>query len=96
MKVNPDALVLLKEVDGSSRFGIAQLGENYKLIKVVEKPKQPPSKYAIVRVYFFRPFVFDAIKELKPSWRNELEITDTIQIMIDKGNDVKCSFVEGW
>jgi glucose-1-phosphate thymidylyltransferase len=96
LKTNPDALILLKDVEDVSRFGVAQLGVNNKLIKVVEKPKQPPSNFAIVGVYFFKPTVFDAIKELKPSWRNELEITDAIQIMIDKGNDVRCSFVEGW
>jgi glucose-1-phosphate thymidylyltransferase len=84
LKTNPAALILLKEVEDPSRFWVAQIGENNKFIKLVEKPKQPPLKYTVVGVYFFKPSVFDAIKELKPSWRNELEITNAIQIMMSE------------
>jgi glucose-1-phosphate thymidylyltransferase len=93
---DPDALVLLKEVDEPSRFGVAQLGEDERLVRIVEKPKHPPSKYAVVGLYFFKPSVFDAISKINPSWRNEYEITDTIQRMIDDGREVKYSFVDGW
>jgi len=96
LKDDPEALILLKEVEEPSRFGVAQLGADGKLIRVVEKPKQPPSKYAVVGLYFFKPVVFDAISKLKPSWRNEYEITDAIQTMIDEGHDVRYSFVDGW
>ena len=91
-----DAFILLKEVEDPTRFGVARFDEEGKLIGLVEKPKVPPSKYALVGVYFFKPVVFEVIKDLKPSWRGELEITDTIQLLIDRGYRVGYDFVEGW
>jgi len=91
-----DAFILFKEVEDPTRFGVARFDEEGKLIGLVEKPKIPPSKYALVGVYFFKPVVFEVIKNLKPSWRGELEITDTIQLLIDRGYRVGYDFVEGW
>ncbi|HDH44616.1 MAG TPA: glucose-1-phosphate thymidylyltransferase [Thermococcus sp.] len=91
-----DAMVLLKEVDDPGRFGVAEFDEGGRLVRVVEKPKVPPSNYALVGVYFFTPVVFKAIEELKPSWRGEYEITDAIQMLIDWGFNVGYEFVEGW
>ena len=91
-----DAYILLKEVEDPSRFGVAEFDENGKVIRLVEKPKAPPSKYELVGVYFFKPVVFDVIKCLKPGWRGELEITHAIQLMIDRGYRVGYGFVEGW
>ncbi|MEM1536405.1 MAG: glucose-1-phosphate thymidylyltransferase [Candidatus Bathyarchaeia archaeon] len=91
-----DAYVLLKEVEDPTRFGVAKFDENGKLVGLVEKPKIPPSKYALVGVYFFKPVVFDVIRELKPSWRGELEITDAIHMMIEKGYTVGYNIVRGW
>jgi glucose-1-phosphate thymidylyltransferase len=96
IKGDYDAYILLKEVEDPTRFGVAKFDENGKLIGLIEKPKAPPSKYALVGVYFFKPIVFNIIKCLKPSWRGELEITDTIQLMIDRGYRVGYGFVEGW
>jgi glucose-1-phosphate thymidylyltransferase len=96
VKGDYDAYILLKEVEDPTRFGVAKFDENGRLIGLGEKPKVPPSKYALVGVYFFKPVVFDVIKCLKPSWRDELEITDTIQLMIDRGYKVGYDFVEGW
>lgn len=90
-----DAFVLFKEVEDPRMFGVAKF-EGKKLVGLVEKPKEPPSKYAIVGVYMFKPVVFEVIKELKPSWRGELEITDAIQGMIDKGYSVGYSIIKGW
>lgn len=91
-----DAYILLKEVEDPTRFGVAKFDERGRLIGLVEKPREPPSKYALVGVYFFKPVVFDIIKGLRPSWRGELEITDALQVMLDRGYRVGYSFVEGW
>jgi glucose-1-phosphate thymidylyltransferase len=90
-----DAYILLKEVEDPSRFGVPEFKDG-KLFRLVEKPKVPPSKYALVGVYFFKPVVFEVIRALKPSWRGELEITDAIQLMLERGFRVGYSFVEGW
>ena len=91
-----DAMLLLKEVDNPSSFGVAQLDSTGKIVKLVEKPKKPPTNYAIVGVYFLTPAVFDSIASLKPSWRGELEITDAIQGVIDRGLSVGHAVLDGW
>jgi len=96
VKGDYDAYILLKEVEDPTRFGVAKFDENGRLIRLIEKPKAPPSKYALVGVYLFKPIVFDVIRCLKPSWRGELEITDALQLMIDRGYRVGYGFVEGW
>jgi len=96
LRENYDAYVLFKEVEDPSRFGVAKFNEHKQLIGFIEKPKIPPSKYALVGVYMFKPVVFNIIKDLKPSWRGELEITDALQIMLDRGYNVGYSFVNGW
>ena len=86
----------MKEVEDPTRFGVAKFDEKGRLVGLVEKPREPPSNYALVGVYFFKPVVFDVIRELKPSWRGELEITDALQLMLERGYRVGYSFVEGW
>ncbi len=91
-----DAMILLKEVDDPRRFGVAEFDDKGNLIRLVEKPKDPPSNYAVIGVYMFKPIVFDAIATLKPSWRGEYEITDAIQTLINWGRKVEYRIVEGW
>jgi glucose-1-phosphate thymidylyltransferase len=91
-----EAMVLLTKVSEPERFGVAKFDENGKLEALVEKPKKPPSPYALVGVYFFTPTIFEAISKLNPSWRGELEITDAIQTLLTNGHDVLHRFVEGW
>jgi len=91
-----DASVLLTQVNDPQRFGVADLNPDGSIRRLVEKPRVPPSNYALVGVYFFRPLIIDACKAIKPSWRNELEITDAIQWLIENGYKVDASFVEGW
>lgn len=93
---NYDAMILLTEVENPQRFGVAKFNQNGKLIGLVEKPKQPPSKYALTGIYFLRPTIFDMIQKLKPSWRGELEITEAIQLLLDNGYNVGYQFVKGW
>lgn len=81
-KSNAVALVLLCEVDNPSQFGVAEIKDN-KIVKIVEKPKNPLSNLAVTGIYFLTPYIFDVIKKLKPSWRNELEIADALQMLIE-------------
>jgi len=91
-----DGMVLLCEVENPQRFGVAQFDEQGRLVKLVEKPKEPPSNYALVGVYFLTSEIFEVIEGLKPSWRGELEITEAIQGLIDRGGKVHYEFVDGW
>jgi glucose-1-phosphate thymidylyltransferase len=91
-----DALIILKEVTDPSSFGIAQLDEKGNIVKLVEKPKVPMGNLAIIGTYLFSPKVHRAIERIKPSWRNELEITDAVQEMINLGFKVKAEILTSW
>ncbi len=93
---NPDALLLLKEVDDPSNFGIAELGRGGEVTKVEEKPKEPRSNLALAGVYLFSPAIHEAINAVKPSQRGELEITDAIQQLIEMSRKVHGYILEGW
>jgi len=82
-----DASILLCEVDNPSRFGIADM-KNGKITKIMEKPKNPPTNFAVTGIYFLTPKIFEIIENLKPSWRNELEITDALQILLSMNNNI--------
>jgi glucose-1-phosphate thymidylyltransferase len=89
-----NALVLLCPVEQPQEFGVAQF-EGERLTRVVEKPSDPPSDLAVIGIYFFDPSVFDAVRRIQPSARGELEITDTIQRLIDDGRDVQAEVISG-
>jgi glucose-1-phosphate thymidylyltransferase len=91
----PAAQILLTRVPDPEMFGVAEL-DGERVIRLVEKPKQPRSNLALVGVYMFGAAIFDAVKVIKPSFRNELEITDAIQQLIDSGLAVRPHIVEGW
>jgi glucose-1-phosphate thymidylyltransferase len=91
-----DALIILKEVDNPSSFGIAQLDEKGNIVRLVEKPKTPMGNLAIIGTYLFSAKVHEAIERIKPSWRGELEITDAIQEMINMGFSVKAEILNSW
>jgi glucose-1-phosphate thymidylyltransferase len=91
----PDALILLTPVPDPEMYGVAELdGDRVK--RLVEKPKDPPSNLALVGVYMFTPVIFDAARSVEPSWRDELEITDAIQVLIDRDLRVEPHVVRGW
>jgi glucose-1-phosphate thymidylyltransferase len=91
----PNSLILLTEVANPHMFGVAEL-EDGRVVRLVEKPKKPASNLALVGVYMFDAHIFEAVKAIKPSWRNELEITDAIQYLVEHGYEVQPHLVTGW
>jgi len=87
-------LVLLKEVPDPERFGVPVF-ERERIVRIEEKPKVPASRYAVVGVYMYDARVFEIIRELKPSGRGELEITDVNNRYLAWG-ELDHAFVEGW
>jgi len=90
-----NAQILLAHVPNPQDFGVAELSGG-RVVRLIEKPKNPPSDLALVGVYMFDANVFEAVRSIKPSARGELEITDAIQYLIDHGYRVESKIVEGW
>lgn len=91
----PQAMTFLCEVADPRAYGVAEL-DGDRVVRVVEKPEVPRSRWALAGVYLFEPVVFEVIDQLKPSRRGEYEITDAIQGLIDRGARVLPYFVQGW
>ncbi len=90
------ASILLTKVKDPSRFGVATLDERGRLVGLEEKPKQPKSNLALTGIYMLKPIIFKMIAQLKPSWRNELEITEAIQLLLKEDGKVNYHIVQGW
>ncbi|MGB7444905.1 MAG: glucose-1-phosphate thymidylyltransferase [Coleofasciculaceae cyanobacterium] len=93
---NLDALTLLCPVSNPTAFGVAKVDEQGRVLQLIEKPQVPPSNLALVGIYLFSNAVHEAIANIKPSLRGELEITDAIQYLIDQPKKVESRQVDGW
>lgn len=91
----PNAQILLAKVPNPQQFGVAELAGK-KVVRLEEKPANPRSDLALVGVYLFDKAIFEAVNAISPSPRGELEITDAIQYLIDKGYAVHPHLVGGW
>jgi glucose-1-phosphate thymidylyltransferase len=92
----PDAQIMLTQVPDPRSFGVAELDESGQVVGLEEKPRQPKSDLALVGVYLFTPCVHEAVRQLQPSWRGELEITEAIQWLIDSGRKVTSTTISGY
>ncbi|MFQ5601568.1 MAG: glucose-1-phosphate thymidylyltransferase [Candidatus Krumholzibacteriia bacterium] len=91
-----DAQILLAHVPNPSAFGVAELDSSGRVVRLEEKPKKPKSDLALVGVYMFNQTVFEVVNAIRPSARGELEITDAIQHLIDRGRSVRSHVIQGW
>lgn len=90
-----NAQIVLTRVPEPQHYGVAVL-ENGRVVRLIEKPQTPPSDLALVGIYMFDHHIFEAVNAIRPSRRGELEITDAIQYLIDKGYRVRPYIHEGW
>ena len=88
--------VVLTEVEQPQHYGVAELDDQGRILRLIEKPRNPPSNLALVGIYMFDPNVFKAVNAIKPSWRGELEITDAIQWLVENGFQVHPYIHRGW
>jgi glucose-1-phosphate thymidylyltransferase len=92
----PDAQIMLTKVSDPRQFGVAELDSAGEVAGLEEKPDHPKSDLALVGVYIFAPAVHEAVAQLKPSWRGELEITEAIQWLIEAGHKVRSTTITGY
>jgi glucose-1-phosphate thymidylyltransferase len=91
-----DCQIVLTRVDVPEQYGVAELDSEGRIVRLVEKPKEPPSDLALVGIYMFDHHVFEAVESISPSWRGELEITDAIQWLVEHSYAVYPYIHRGW
>lgn len=93
---NVDAMIQVKRVKDPRRFGVAILDDKNNVIQLIEKPEIPPSDFAVMGIYLFRPVIHQAVLSITPSLRGELEITDAIQRLVEMNYRVEARVMNGW
>jgi glucose-1-phosphate thymidylyltransferase len=88
--------IVLTQVEEPQHYGVAELDDQQRIKRLIEKPRVPPSNLALVGIYMFDPYIFEAVNSIQPSWRNELEITDAIQWLVDHEYRVFPYVHRGW
>ena len=88
--------IVLTRVDMPEQYGVAELDNEGRIVRLIEKPKEPPSDLALVGIYMFDHHIFEAVKSIDPSWRGELEITDAIQWLVEHEYAVYPYIHRGW
>lgn len=88
--------IVLTRVEHPEQYGVAELDDRGRITRLVEKPKNPPSDLALVGIYMFDSSIIEAVNAITPSWRGELEITDSIQWLVDHGRSVHPYVHRGW
>ncbi len=96
MKKEAKATIAISEVADPTPFGVVKIVDGFRVERLIEKPKVPPSNLIIAGIYIFEGELWDCINELKPSWRGEYEITDAIQLMVDRGYPVYGYITKKW
>jgi glucose-1-phosphate thymidylyltransferase len=91
-----NAQIVLKRVANPQQFGVAELDEHGRIVRLTEKPRNPRSDLALVGIYMLDSAIWEAIEAIRPSWRNELEITDALQWLAEHGRRVFAYIHEGW
>ena len=94
-RIGCNSQILLARVPNPEQFGVAEL-ENGRVVRLTEKPREPKSDLALVGVYMFDDTIWEAVESIRPSRRQELEITDAIQWLVDHGKTVHPHIVSGW
>ena len=93
---NSEASILLKKIKDPRKFGVAELDEYGNIKSLIEKPSHPSSDLALVGIYLFNPSIHQAIEQISPSERGELEITDAIQKLVDCSYKITTKILEDW
>jgi glucose-1-phosphate thymidylyltransferase len=90
-----NSFLTLAKVKDPQRFGVPEIVDG-KIVRIEEKPKTPKSNFAVAGIYFYDSSIFEAVKNIKPSWRGELEISDAHTYLIEKGYKVGYAEITGW
>jgi glucose-1-phosphate thymidylyltransferase len=91
-----DCVICVTAVKNPVQYGIVELDSKGRVLGLVEKPKEPKSNLALAGAYLFNDSIFEAAKKIKPSWRNELEITDAIQFLVEHEKKISVQHIDGW